>query len=420
MRAEWSTLSVQQLQENGVLLVEDGNHGENRPRSDEFVSSGVCFIRAADMDAGRIIFANSSRINESALARIRKGVGKPGDILLSHKGTVGKLAVAPLDCEPFVCSPQTTFWRVLKTEFLDRRFLYFFMKSRAFREQLDSIKGETDMADYASLTAQRRFRIPVLDVTLQRAIASILGLLDDKIELNLLMNTTLKSMSRALFKDWFFDFGPTCAKMQGRAPYLTPDVWSLFPDRLDDDGNPEGWLRSPLLDLCELKRGYDLPSQSRVLGAVPIISSSGPTGWHREAMVGGPGIVTGRYGTIGQVFTCVSDFWPLNTTLYVRDFKGHPFWFVYHTLLGLDFTKYSDKGAVPGVNRNALHVEPVTLPNPTILSAFDGIVACFMSRVGCNDAEIATLANLRDLLLPKLMSGEIRVKDAEKLVGEAA
>lgn len=126
------SLTVQQLQAEGVLLVEDGNHGEYRPRRDEFSTGGVCFIRAADMADGRIEFETAARINEVALARIRKGIGRPGDILLSHKGTVGKLAAAPHNCEKFVCSPQTTFWRVLDNSKIERRFLYYFMKSNNF------------------------------------------------------------------------------------------------------------------------------------------------------------------------------------------------------------------------------------------------------------------------------------------------
>src|SRR2546429_9800457 len=111
MVGEWRTATVTELQREGVLLVEDGNHGEYRPRPDEFVSAGVAFIRAADMDAGRVLFETASRINERARQRITKGIGAPGDVLLSHKGTVGKVALVLDDAPPFVCSPQTTFWR---------------------------------------------------------------------------------------------------------------------------------------------------------------------------------------------------------------------------------------------------------------------------------------------------------------------
>ena len=86
----------------------------------------------------------------------------------------------------------------------------------------------------------RGFPIPALRLN-SKTIASILGALDDKIDLNRRMNETLEAMARAIFKDWFVDFGPTRAKMEGRAPYLAPEIWALFPDRLDDEGKPEGW-----------------------------------------------------------------------------------------------------------------------------------------------------------------------------------
>ena len=148
MAAEWPKRTVAELQELGALLVEDGNHGENRPRPTEFSDEGVQFIRAADMDGGRVLFESAQRINEVARQRVRKGIGAGGDVILSHKGTVGKVACVPSDAPPFVCSPQTTFWRVKDPKQLDRRFIYYFLLSRAFREQLDSRKGETDMADY--------------------------------------------------------------------------------------------------------------------------------------------------------------------------------------------------------------------------------------------------------------------------------
>jgi len=167
-----------------MLRVEDGNHGEYRPRPDEFVDGGISFIRAADLVDGRVSFERASRINETALKRIRKGIGAPGDVLLSHKGTVGKVAMAPHDAEPFVCSPQTTLWRSLNQGHLDGRFLHAFLRSRDFQAQLASESAQTDMAPYVSLTQQRRLLIPVPAITRQRAIAEVLGALDDKIAAN--------------------------------------------------------------------------------------------------------------------------------------------------------------------------------------------------------------------------------------------
>jgi len=122
------------------------------------------------------------------------------------------------------------------------------------------------------------------------------------------------------------------------------------------------WRACSLGDVIELKRGYDLPKQKRNAGEVPIVSSSGVGTFHSEAMVKAPGVVTGRYGTIGQVFFIKQDFWPLNTTLYVRDFKGNEPRFISYFLRCIDFLAYSDKAAVPGVNRNDLHQAKVYLP----------------------------------------------------------
>ena len=122
------------------------------------------------------------------------------------------------------------------------------------------------------------------------------------------------------------------------------------------------WREVALGEVIELKRGYDLPQKDRIPGKVPLVSSSGVTDHHAVAMAKGPGVVTGRYGTLGQVFYICEDFWPLNTALYVRDFKGNDPRFISYFLRSLDFLAYSDKAAVPGLNRNHLHQARVRLP----------------------------------------------------------
>lgn len=122
------------------------------------------------------------------------------------------------------------------------------------------------------------------------------------------------------------------------------------------------WIECELGDFIELKRGYDLPKSTRNEGSIPIISSSGFTDFHDKPMVKGPGVVTGRYGTIGEVFYSEEDFWPLNTTLYVVDFKGNDPLFVYYLLQTISYADYTDKAAVPGVNRNHLHKAKVKVP----------------------------------------------------------
>src|SRR4051812_9820761 len=173
------------------------------------------------------------------------------------------------------------------------------------------------------------------------------------------------------------------------------------------------WTTKLLGDVIELKRGFDLPQSQRRPGAVPIVSSSGISGRHAEFRVRGPGVVTGRYGTIGQVFYVEEDFWPLNTTLYAKDFKGHSPRFVYHLLGTVQFLDYSDKAAVPGINRNHLHQAKIVLPAPEIEDRFAQLVEPYWMRHSANNREAVTLAVLRDAMLPKLLSGEVKVPDHE-------
>lgn len=123
------------------------------------------------------------------------------------------------------------------------------------------------------------------------------------------------------------------------------------------------WRNGELGNFITLKRGFDLPQQKREDGQVPIFSSSGITGTHSTAMVNAPGVITGRYGTIGEVFYAAEDFWPLNTTLFVEDFHGNDTEFIYYFLKTLEWSKFTSASAVPGINRNTVHKETVSLPD---------------------------------------------------------
>ena len=142
-----------------------------------------------------------------------------------------------------------------------------------------------------------------------------------------------------------------------------------------------GWKHCTLGDILTLQRGFDLPERDRQKGSIPIVSSSGISAYHSMAKVSGPGVVTGRYGTLGEVFYIEEDYWPLNTTLYVRDFKGNDPRFLTYFLRTLNLERQNTAGAVPGLNRNALHLLPVSIPPlPTqrkiaaILSAYDDLI----------------------------------------------
>jgi type I restriction enzyme S subunit len=430
MAAKWNVQSVQALQEAGIVLVEDGNHGEYRPRPDEFSADGTAFIRAADLHGGHVAFSSASRINAVARARIRKGIGQPGDIILSHKGTVGKLAMAPLHCEPYICSPQTTFWRVLDETILNRRFLYYFMHSSLFAQQLDAVKGETDMADYVSLTAQRRLQVPIPPMGEQDNIASVLGALDDKIDLNRRMNETLEAMARAIFKDWFVDFSPTRAKMEGRPPYLAPDLWALFPDRLDDEGKPEGWevdkLGTHVLNFDARRIPLSGSERSKRRGAIPYHGATGVMDHVDAHLFEGIHVLVGEDGSVaksdGTAFTQYvwGKFW-VNNHAHVLQGKGAVSAEYLLLYFSFELVEPYVTGAVQAkLSQGRMNGMPFLNPGDPLLSAFSEQVQPYFSRLRHNVDESKTLTALRDVLLPKLMSGEVRVRDAENLLGAVA
>jgi type I restriction enzyme S subunit len=166
------------------------------------------------------------------------------------------------------------------------------------------------------------------------------------------------------------------------------------------------WQLKTLGCVSTLQRGFDLPSSDRIDGRYPIISSGGFSGYHNEAKVKGPGVVTGRYGSIGVVFFAESDFWPLNTTLWVKDFHGNYEKFIYYLLSSLNFKKFSDKTGVPGVNRNDLHKIKVHLPSVNIQKKIVFILTTWDHAIENNERLITAKEKQYLWLLSNLISND--------------
>ena len=255
--------------------------------------------------------------------------------------------------------------------------------------------------------------IPLPPLSEQRAIAHILGTLDDKIELNRRMNETLEEMARALFKSWFVDFDPVRAKMEGRDTGLPPEVADLFPDRLVESelGEiPEGWEVKALGELIELAYGKALKAGDRKGGSIPVFGSNGQVGWHDEKLVAGPGIVVGRKGNPGIVTWAHSDFFPIDTTFYVvskNTTEELPF--LFFALTAQELSSVAADSAVPGLNRNLAYMNRQLAPDKLVIEEFNHYASAIFTRRHSLEGESRTLAALRDALLPKLVSGELRV-----------
>jgi len=173
---------------------------------------------------------------------------------------------------------------------------------------------------------------------------------------------------------------------------------------------PEDWEVKNLGNVVTLQRGYDLPSRLRRPGSFPIVTSSGIEDFHCEAKVKGPGVVTGRYGTIGEVFWVPGDFWPLNTTLYVRNFFFNIPLFAFYLIRTIDFKPHSGKSGVPGVNRNDLH--EILVPLPPTKAEQEAIAAALSdvdALIAALDRLIAKKRDIKQAAMQELLTGKKRL-----------
>jgi type I restriction enzyme S subunit len=407
--AEWPRLTVQALQDSSLLLVEDGNHGEYRPRREEFSSVGTAFIRATDMAHGQILFDTASKISESGLRRIRKGIGQPWDVLLSHKGTVGKVARTGRSCPPFVCSPQTTFYRSLRHEVIDPRFLFYDLQSPSFQRQLLSRKGETDMADYVSLTEQRRLVIDVPPIVEQRAIAEVLGALDEKIECNNRLHDCSHNLAAALLARVLGETEAEGTQSEGRLE----DIAAVNVRKVEP---AEGTLR--YLDISSVGVGRadeptlmpwtEAPGRARrgVRNGDVLWSSVRPNRKSHCLVLDPPPDLVVSTGFAVLTPTKVG-------SSFLYGITEQPAFIGY-------LEAVAEGSTYPAVRADRFLDAPVRLVPTGVLASYEEETMPLRRRATTALDESRVLAQLRDTLLPRLLSGELRVRDAEAAVEAVA
>ncbi len=395
----------------------------------ELASNGVPVIKIAELNRG--ITEETDRIPPELVEE--KHWVSPGDLLFAWSGSVGIYRYTG----PKAALNQHIF-RVVAKPGIDQGFLRYLLLSCVPLFQLHVQDKRTTMGHVTKKDLQRiRVRIPPLQE--QRAIAHILGTLDDKIELNRRMSETLEAMARALFKAWFVDFLPVRAKMEGRwrrgqsLPGLPAHLYDLFPDRLVDSelGEiPEGWRVVRLGDLISFEKGrkppvsYSLPCK----GCLPVVlienfngivsSYALPKGMtiaqEKDVLMVMDGassgrVETGYYGIVGSTLAKIT----------LREGSGVGTHFLYYALklLEPEIRKHLTGTSIPHADKNWISAQMVCFPNKgELLFYFEEIIGQIRERIRALRGESRTLAALRDALLPKLIRGEIRVKEMEQLV----
>lgn len=409
----------------------------------EWTDCGVFVFRNWNIRGGRIDFARQSFTTEDGYqARIKRAEPQAGDIIVTREAPMGEAAIIPEGLRG--CLGQRLVLLRPNPKMVDRRYLLYSWMSPYVQGQIRVHDGTGSTVSNLRIPVLKKLDIPMKSVQEQKAIASILGALDDKIDLNRRMNETLESMARALYKSWFVDFDPVVAKAAGKRPFGMDDATAaLFPDRFVDSELgpiPEGWEVSHIGDLIEInprvrmKKGEIAPYLS-MQNVAPFRAR--PTAWEWRALSSGV-----KFSNDDVLMARITPSLENGKTVYV-DFlpDGHNGWgsteflvlrsrgyvgmgFIYFMATSNDLRDVAIASMVGSSGRQRVQNQaivsfPVAMPmDRRQLDLFERQCRPMFEMKKANDNESQTLAQLRDLLLPKLISGEIRIKDAEKAVGE--
>jgi len=428
------------LIEHGVLAVNDGYRAKNR----ELASTGIPFARAGNVNNG-FHFEDADYFPEPDLHKVGVKISQLNDVVFTSKGTVGRFAMVRENTPRFVYSPQLCFWRVLDPNRLDSRFLYYWMHGYDCREQFDRVKGQTDMADYVSLRDQRNMSITLPPIDHQRLIGRVLISLDERIELNRETNRTLEATAQAIFKSWFVDFDPVVAKSEGRRPFgMNAKTAAFFSNLFEETvvGTlPCGWTVTTLPQLGEVNRGR---SRHRPRHAPHLYGGPYPFIQTGDIKASG-GRITSYNQSYSEAGLAQSRLWPAGTMCitiaatiaetgvltfpacfpdsvvgFIPDTTKCDVYVVEYTFRQLKRQIQHEASGSVQDNINMATIDQTRFPFPPkpLQDAFLKVFRPINDRIVANCHEIQELARLRDWLLPRLLSGELRGKTAEKMLAE--
>ena len=486
MALKIQTYTVQELINGGMLEKPlDGNHGGIHPKGSDFTDSGIPFIMASDLVNGEVDTKGCKFISSEQAQKLRKGFSKTGDVLLSHKATIGRTAlVEKLDTDFIMLTPQVTYYRVKDYSKLNNRYLKYYFDSRQFQDLFALWAGGGSTRAYLGITGQLKLPIQVPDIQVQEKIAHILGTLDDKIQLNRQTNQTLEAMAQALFKSWFVDFDPVIdnalaagheippelqaraearkslqaraeqrkASLSGDRPeqesgdILPESIRQLFPNRFVLNAQmgwiPEGWEITQIKDVARVVKGksYKSAELAESKTALVTLKSFNRGGGYR---LDGLKEYTGSYKPEQEVFA--GDLVIAYTDVtQAADVIGKPAMVVSdsryeHLVVSLDVAvvrpkldslkyflyglaqtrQFQDHTHSHSTGTTVLHLSKdavpdyfFALPDEEVLKIYELMVKQKFESIDLNISSLRTLEKLRDTLLPKLISGELRLPES--------
>jgi len=393
--SEWREYNVGELIKKNILSIGDGYRAKNLELSAS-KDDGLPFARAGNVNGG-FDFSDADYFPHQNLQKVGEKVSKLGDTVFTSKGTVGRFAFVNDKSAKFVYSPQLCYWRSLDEKVISPRYLFYWMQGREFFEQANAVKSQTDMADYVNLFDQRRMMITLPLIDEQKAIEESLSSLDDKIDLLHRQNKTLEHLAETLFRQWFVEKAEESweeKSLDEIAEYLNGLALQKFPAKGNDS--------LPVIKIKEMKQGIsentdrcsrEMPSKYIIQDGDILFSWSGSLEvviWHD-----GEGA--------------------LNQHLFKVSSNSFPKWFYYlatkYHLETFKMIAESKSTTMGHIQREHLSDATISVPPKEIFAEYDKQIAPLIEKRIKNNSQIKNLIQLRDTLLPKLMSGEVRVNN---------
>lgn len=444
LTTEWPVKTIAECAASEPYSTQIGPFGKAL-MADEYTDSGVPVLRGVNVNRGRFHDDDFVFIDDETADRLSKFESFPDDVLLVHKGTLGQIGLMPRNRKHHRYIMGNSMMRVrCDPSNLLPGYLYYWLSSPQGQHYLFSRISQVGVPQIQTpLTTLRQAALPVPPLREQQRISQILGALDEKIELNRRMNETLEAMARAIFKSWFVDFDPVRAKAEGRQPFgMDAATAALFPDSFQNPplGKiPKGWAVGKLGDLVEIIGGgtpktsvpefwdgdipwysvVDAPTSSDtfVVDTKKGISKAGLENCSATILPEKTTIISAR-GTVGKL-ALVGVPMAINQSCYaLRAIDGKCDFFTYFLLLDKtpDLSQSTHGTVFDTITRDTFKVVDTVTPAVSVKLAFENAIQPLMERVLLNVKESRTLAAIRDTLLPKLISGEIRVRDANHVL----
>lgn len=425
-----ATTTLGQLAEDGALYFSDGY----RTRQAELGDDGFPILRVAQVADGFLQVDGSEEcVRKEFSSKIGPKLTRAGDVVLSTKGTVGRRAIVPSAFPSYVYSPQVCFFRVLDDAKIDSHYLYYWLGSPQFAEQSAGLKAQTDMADYISLRDLAHVKITLPSIAEQRSVGHALGSFDEKIAIGRRVDQIIEQMAQALFASWFVEYNPTRAKAKGKKPWGVDDrVAALFPDRFEKSefGEiPEGWKVGTIADLSTLNP--EAWTRESMPGTIEYVDLSN-TKWGRidstsiyqavdapsraqrvlrpgDTIIGTVRPENGSYTLVTREGLTASTGFAVLRPLE-PEFREA----VYLCVTGKEnlqrLSHLADGGAYPAIHGSVVSATPLTLAPFSILREFSRMVGPLLVLAANGRSEERTLSNLRESLLPGLISGGLDMR----------